>query len=84
MLLGDSGIGKSSIIIRYTQNQFSQNLMNSIGVDFKLKNIVVDDKNIKLQIVYFIYFTKYSGTPPVKNASERLIHLIIKVRKLLS
>ena len=29
---------------------FSQNLMNSIGVDFKLKNIVIDSKRIKLQI----------------------------------
>jgi len=29
---------------------FSSNLMNSIGVDFKLKNIVVDQKKVKLQI----------------------------------
>ena len=39
LLLGDSGVGKSSIIIRYIENNFSNNLMNSIGVDFKLKNI---------------------------------------------
>ena len=51
MLLGDSGVGKSSIILRYAENQFTQNLMNSIGVDFKLKNIEVDGKNVKLQIV---------------------------------
>ena len=63
MLLGDSGVGKSCIILRYTEvgksciilryteNTFTQNLMNSIGVDFKLKSIEVEGKNIKLQIV---------------------------------
>jgi len=50
LLLGDSGVGKSCIIIRYIENNFSTSLMNSIGVDFKLKNIEIDDKKIKLQI----------------------------------
>ena len=50
LLLGDSGVGKSCIIIRYIENNFSSNLMNSIGVDFKLKNIEIDSKKIKLQI----------------------------------
>ena len=55
LLLGDSGVGKSCIILRYIENRFSQNLMNSIGVDFKLKNIEIDGKKVKLQIViYFI------------------------------
>jgi small GTP-binding protein len=48
--LGDSGVGKSCIILRYIENNFSTNLMNSIGVDFKLKNIEIDNKKIKLQI----------------------------------
>ena len=50
LLLGDSGVGKSCIIMRYIENNFSTNLMNSIGVDFKLKNIEIDNKKIKLQI----------------------------------
>jgi hypothetical protein len=33
------------------ENQFNPNLMNSIGVDFKLKIIELEDKTIKLQIV---------------------------------
>ena len=51
VMIGDSGVGKSCIILQYTENNFSQNLMNSIGVDFKLKSIEVDGKIIKLQIV---------------------------------
>ena len=50
LLLGDSGVGKSCIILRYIENTFSQNLMNSIGVDFKLKNIEIEGKRIKLQV----------------------------------
>ena len=56
LLLGDSGVGKSSIILRYTENQFTQSLMNSIGVDFKLKSVEVDGNNVKLQIVRIIYY----------------------------
>ena len=59
LLLGDSGVGKSCIILQYTENNFSNNLMNSIGVDFKLKSIEVDGKIIKLQIV-----SKYPFTNP--------------------
>lgn len=33
--------------------------MNSIGVDFKLKNITVDDKSIKLQIVFLLIITQW-------------------------
>ena len=51
LLLGDSVVGKSCIILQYTENNFSNNLMNSIGVDFKLKSIEIDGKIIKLQIV---------------------------------
>ena len=43
-------MGKSCIILRYIEDTFSVNLMNSIGVDFKLKNIEIDNKKIKLQI----------------------------------
>ena len=70
LLLGDSGVGKSCIILRYIENSFSQNLMNSIGVDFKLKNIEIDGKKVKLQIVLYSYII-YSGTQQDKKDSER-------------
>jgi len=50
LLIGDSGCGKSSILLRYTDSMFSENFMSTIGVDFKIKNIEYDGKNIKLQI----------------------------------
>ena len=37
LLLGDSGTGKSSLILRYTDDTFNSSLVSSIGVDFKVK-----------------------------------------------
>ena len=44
--------------------------MNSIGVDFKLKNIDVDGKKVKLQIVSILQLM-FSGILPVKKDSEQ-------------
>ena len=52
VLIGDSGVGKSCILLRFADDQFNENFYATIGVDFRFKNIEVDDKNVKLQIVY--------------------------------
>ena len=54
LLLGDSGSGKTSLILRYTNDVFQEVLVSSIGVDFKTKTHIVKDKTIKLQIVSFV------------------------------
>ena len=43
-------MGKSSIILRYTKNEFNASMVSSIGVDFKAKDIIVDNKKVKLQL----------------------------------
>jgi Ras-related protein Rab-1A len=50
LLIGDSGVGKSSIIMRYTENTFSEKMQSTIGVDFKITTIKHNNKTIKLQI----------------------------------
>lgn len=37
--MGNSGVGKSSILTRFIDNSFSSNFFNTIGVDFKTKEI---------------------------------------------
>ena len=37
LLLGDSGVGKSSLLLRYTKNEFISDLRSTIGVEFALK-----------------------------------------------
>ena len=49
-MIGDSNVGKTSLLIRFTKNIFQEEIQNSIGVDFKSKDINIVGKKIKLQI----------------------------------
>nr|ABR27273.1 Rab A61 [Nyctotherus ovalis] len=50
LLIGNSGVGKSCLLMRYAENTFTENFFNTIGVDFKIKTTTLDSKIIKLQI----------------------------------
>jgi Ras-related protein Rab-1A len=50
VMIGDSGVGKSCILLRFADDKFNENFYATIGVDFRFKNIIVDDKSVKLQI----------------------------------
>ena len=43
-------MGKSSVLLRYSDDQFSSSFITTIGIDFKIKAIQLGDKKIKLQI----------------------------------
>ena len=51
LLLGDSSVGKTCFLMRYTDNTFQEIHMSTIGLDYKLKNVQLDDgKMAKIQI----------------------------------
>ncbi|VEU23020.1 DEKNAAC104082 [Brettanomyces naardenensis] len=50
LLIGSSGVGKSSILLRWTDSRFSKFYVSTIGVDFKIKTIQLDGKTVKLQV----------------------------------
>lgn len=50
ILIGDSNCGKTSLINRYVKNLFSNNYICTIGVDFMMKNLMINSEMIKLQI----------------------------------
>jgi len=50
VLVGDSGVGKSNLLSRYTKNVFHEDTTSTIGVEFFVKNVTVDDVTIKAQI----------------------------------
>jgi small GTP-binding protein len=50
ILIGNSNVGKSSILKRYIQKVFDDNYSCTIGVDFFMKSITIGEKTIKLQL----------------------------------
>lgn len=50
VLIGDSGVGKSNLLSRFTRNEFSLESKSTIGVEFATKSIQVDGKIIKAQV----------------------------------
>ncbi|KAM0672529.1 Rab GTPase [Ordospora colligata] len=50
ILIGNSGVGKTCLMKRYADETYSFTQSSTIGVDFKVKTVVVDDEKVKLQI----------------------------------
>ena len=50
VLLGDSGVGKSNIMTRFTKNEFNLESKTTIGVEFSQKGKIIDGKVVKAQI----------------------------------
>ena len=47
VLIGDSGVGKSNLLSRFTRNEFNLESKSTIGVEFATKSIQVDSKTVK-------------------------------------
>ncbi|KAL5973489.1 Ras-related protein Rab2BV [Asimina triloba] len=50
VLIGDSGVGKSNILSRFTRNEFCLESKSTIGVEFATKTLKVEGKTVKAQI----------------------------------
>lgn len=50
LLIGDSGVGKSCMLLQFCDSIFTDSYISTIGVDFKLKTIVLDNQTIKLAV----------------------------------
>ncbi|CAL9083762.1 unnamed protein product, partial [Musa textilis] len=50
VLIGDSGVGKSNLLSRFTRNEFSDESKSTIGVEFPTRSIRIDGKVVKAQI----------------------------------
>ncbi len=52
LIIGDSGVGKSSLLVRFADNTFSGNYITTIGVDFKIRTIEVNGERSVLRSAY--------------------------------
>jgi len=50
VLIGDSGVGKSCLLLRFADDNFTDSYISTIGVDFRFRTVTIDGKTVKLQI----------------------------------
>ena len=50
LLIGNSAVGKSSLLLRFSDNIFNESFLPTIGVDFKIRTFELSSKTVKLQI----------------------------------
>ncbi|CAI0547913.1 unnamed protein product [Linum tenue] len=53
LLIGDSGVGKSCLLLRFADDSYLESYISTIGVDFKIRTVEQDEKTIKLQIIVY-------------------------------
>ena len=50
IIIGDSAVGKSNILLRYIHDKFNEEFQSTIGVEFGAKNLKIEDKIYRIQI----------------------------------
>lgn len=50
LIIGNSSVGKTSFLFRYADDSFTSAFVSTVGIDFKVKTVLRNEKRIKLQI----------------------------------
>lgn len=50
LIIGETAVGKSCLLLRFAEDKFNQDFLTTIGIDFKVRHMIIDDAKIKLQI----------------------------------
>lgn len=50
IIIGDSAVGKSNLLLKYAHNKFSEDYQTTIGVEFGAKNMALNNKSYRIQI----------------------------------
>eukprot|EP01017_Pseudomicrothorax_dubius_P015244 TRINITY_DN17640_c0_g1_i1.p1 TRINITY_DN17640_c0_g1~~TRINITY_DN17640_c0_g1_i1.p1 ORF type:complete len:211 (-),score=43.95 TRINITY_DN17640_c0_g1_i1:145-777(-) len=50
LILGDSGVGKTNLMLRFVDDRYITSHLPTIGIDFKVRNLTIEDRKIRLQI----------------------------------
>eukprot|EP01068_Selenidium_serpulae_P010565 Selendium_serpulae@DN5493_c0_g3_i1.p1 len=50
VLVGNSGVGKSGLLLRFADDTFTESYITTIGVDFRYRTVIVDNESLRLQI----------------------------------
>jgi GTPase SAR1 family protein len=50
IIVGETGVGKTSLLIRFNEDNFILDQKTTIGVDYKAKEVIIGDDTVKLQV----------------------------------
>jgi small GTP-binding protein len=50
LIIGESAVGKSCLLLRFAENKFTESFLTTIGIDFKVRHVEINDTKVKLQI----------------------------------
>jgi len=56
IILGDSGVGKTSLMNQYVNKKFSNQYKATIGADFLTKEVMVEDRIVTMQVILLLNF----------------------------
>ena len=73
MIIGNSGVGKSSLLTRFIDDTFSDRFLSTIGLDFKVKTLDIDSKSVNY---------KYGIQQGKKNLEILYLHIIVSPKEL--
>lgn len=63
-----AGVGKTCLLLRFVDDKFSPSFITTIGIDFKVKQVKIGDKKVKLQV-------RGDSHLPVWRCSRGLLHM---------
>jgi small GTP-binding protein len=50
LIIGESSVGKSCLLVRFAENKFTESFLPTIGIDFKVRHVEIDGAKVKLQV----------------------------------
>ena len=79
ILLGETAVGKTSIISRYVENKFSSDLMSSTSMTYVQKNIVIDKQKIQLNIWDTVGQERYRSLSKLFFKDTKIVVLVYSI-----
>ena len=76
LLIGNFGVGKSCLLIRFTDGYYEEGFITTIGRDFNIKTLIIEGKSVKLQVWDTVGQNRFSNISP---SYYRRVHGIMMV-----
>lgn len=79
VILGDTSVGKSSIVARLISDRFDKNMCSTIGAAFITKNIQIKNKTVRLEFWDTAGQEKYRGMVPIYYRGSKIVIIVYDI-----